>query len=132
MTSQTAVLDELENLGIKATSTNTYENTDAPLLTLTDLFSNIENLVANGGNKAPKWSEVVAYLESGNKLVVSNPTTEGDSSASVDFDESKLFNVEFIVTEPTTGNKTAYTTASTYTSPVNRYQGITCLLNVKS
>lgn len=131
LTSQTAVLDELENLGIKATSTNTYENTDAPLLTLTDLFSNIENLAANGGNKAPKWSEVVAYLESGNKLVVSNPTPEGDSSASVDFDESKLFNVEFIVTDPTTGNKTAYTTASTYTSPVNRYQGITWLLNVK-
>lgn len=131
LTSQTAVLDELENLGIKATSTNTYENTDAPLLTLTDLFSNIENLVANGGNKAPKWSEVVAYLESGNKLVVSNPTPEGDSSASADFDEEKLFNVEFIVTDPTTGNKTAYTTASTYTSPVNRYQGITWLLNVK-
>ena len=131
LTSQTAVLDELENLGIKATSTNTYENTDAPLLTLTDLFSNIENLAANGGNKAPKWSEVVAYLESGNKLVVSNPTPEGDSSASADFDEEKLFNVEFIVTDPTTGNKTAYTTASTYTSPVNRYQGITWLLNVK-
>jgi len=132
LTSQTAVLNELENLGIKATSTNTYENTDAPLLTLTDLFSNIENLAANGGiNKAPKWSEVVAYLESGNKLVVSNPTPEGDSSASADFDEEKLFNVEFIVTDPTTGNKTAYTTASTYTSPVNRYQGITWLLNVK-
>jgi hypothetical protein len=132
LTSQTAVLNELENLGIKATSTNTYENTDAPLLTLTDLFSNIENLAANGGvNKAPKWSEVVAYLESGNKLVVSNPTPEGDSSASADFDEEKLFNVEFIVTDPATGNKTAYTTASTYTSPVNRYQGITWLLNVK-
>jgi hypothetical protein len=132
LTSQTAVLNELENLGITATSTNTYENTDAPLLTLTDLFSNIENLAANGGvNKAPKWSEVVAYLESGNKLVVSNPTPEGDSSASADFDEEKLFNVEFIVTDPATGNKTAYTTASTYTSPVNRYQGITWLLNVK-
>lgn len=131
LTSQTAVLDELDNLGIKATSTNTYENTDAPLLTLTDLFSNIENLAANGGNKAPKWSEVVAYLESGNKLTVSNPTPEGDSSASADFDEEKLFNVEFIVTDPATGNKTAYTTASTYTSPVNRYQGITWLLNVK-
>jgi hypothetical protein len=132
LTSQTAVLNELENLGIKATSTNTYENTDAPLLTLTDLFSNIENLVANGGvNNAPKWSEVVAYLESGNKLVVSNPTPEGDSSASADFDEEKLFNVEFIVTDPATGNKTAYTTASTYTSSVNRYQGITWLLNVK-
>lgn len=131
LTSQTAVLDELGNLGITATSTNTYENTDAPLLTLTDLFSNIENLAANGGNKAPKWSEVVAYLESGNKLVVSNPTPEGDSSASADFDEEKLFNVEFIVTDPATGNKTAYTTASTYTSPVNRYQGITWLLNVK-
>ena len=131
LTSQTAVLDELENLGIKATSTNTYENTDAPLLTLTDLFSNIENLAANGGNKAPKWSEVVAYLESGNKLTVSNPAPEGDSSASADFDEEKLFNVEFIVTDSATGNKTAYTTASTYTSPVNRYQGITWLLNVK-
>ena len=131
LTSQTAVLDELENLGIKATSTNTYENTNAPLLTLTDLFSNIENLAANGGNLAPKWSEVVAYLESGNKLVVSNTSPEGDSSASADFDEEKLFNVEFIVTDPTTGNKTAYTTASTYTSPVNRYQGITWLLNVK-
>lgn len=131
LASQTAVLDELENLGIKATSTNTYENTNAPLLTLTDLFSNIENLAANGGNLAPKWSEVVAYLESGNKLVVSNTSPEGDSSASADFDEEKLFNVEFIVTDPTTGNKTAYTTASTYTSPVNRYQGITWLLNVK-
>lgn len=131
LTSQTAVLDELENLGIKATSTNTYENTDAPLLTLTDLFSNIENFVANGGANKPKWSEVVAYLESGNKLTVSNPTPEGDSSASADFDEEKLFNVEFIVTDPATGNKTAYTTASTYTSPVNRYQGITWLLNVK-
>lgn len=131
LTSQTAVLDELNNLGITATSTNTYENTDAPLLTLTDLFSNIENLAANGGNKRPAWSEVVAYLESGNKLTVSNPTPEGDSSASADFDEEKLFNVEFIVTDPATGNKTAYTTASTYTSPVNRYQGITWLLNVK-
>lgn len=131
LTSQTAVLSELENLGIKATSTNTYENTDAPLLTLTDLFSNIENFVANGGANKPKWSEVVAYLESGNKLTVSNPAPEGDSSASADFDEEKLFNVEFIVTDPATGNKTAYTTASTYTSPVNRYQGITWLLNVK-
>lgn len=131
LTSQTAVLDELENLGIKATSTNTYENTDAPLLTLTDLFSNIENLAANGGNKAPKWEEVVAYLESGNKLTVSNPSPDGDNSVSVEFDEEKLFNVEFIVTDPATGNKTAYTTASTYTSPVNRYQGITWLLNVK-
>lgn len=131
LTSQTAVLDELDNLGIKATSTNTYENTGAPLLTLTDLFSNIENFVANGGVNKPKWSEVVAYLESGNKLTVSNPTPDGGSSASADFDEEKLFNVEFIVADPATGNKTAYTTASTYTSPVNRYQGITWLLNVK-
>lgn len=137
---QSAVLEELENLGIKATSTNTYENTDAPLLTLTDLFTNIENLVANGGKKAPKWTEVVAYLESGNKLTVSNTSTSGDATTSTDttatdtatsFDESKFFNVEFVVTDASTGNKTAYTTADSYTSPVNRYQGITWLLNVK-
>lgn len=137
LTTQSAVLEELENLGIKATSTNTYENTDAPLLTLTDLFTNIENLVANGGSKAPKWSEVVAYLESGNKLTVTNTTTSGDATSSTtetaaaSFDESKFFNVEFVVTDASTGNKTAYTTADSYTSPVNRYQGITWLLNVK-
>lgn len=128
---QTAVLAELENLGIKATSTNTYENTDAPLLTLTDLFTNIENLCANGGAKAPKWSEVVAYLESGNKLVVTNTETDGTETAVADFDENKFFNVEFVVTDASTGNKTAYTTAKSYTSPVNRYQGLTWLLNVK-
>lgn len=131
LTTQTAVLAELENLGIKATSTNTYENTDAPLLTLTDLFTNIENLCANGGAKAPKWSEVVAYLESGNKLVVTNTEAEGTETAVADFDESKFFNVEFVVTDVSTGNKTAYTTAESYTSPVNRYQGLTWLLNVK-
>lgn len=130
LTTQTAVLAELENLGIKATSTNTYENTDAPLLTLTDLFTNIENLCANGGAKAPKWSEVVAYLESGNKLVVTNTEADGTETAVADFDESKFFNVEFVVTD-SLGNKTAYTTAESYTSPVNRYQGLTWLLNVK-
>lgn len=131
LTTQSAVLAELENIGIKATSTNTYENTDAPLLTLTDLFTNIENLCANGGAKAPKWSEVVAYLESGNKLVVTNTEADGTETAVADFDESKFFNVEFIVTDSATGNKTAYTTAESYTSPVNRYQGLTWLLNVK-
>lgn len=130
LTSQTAAIAELENLGIKATSTNTYENTDAPLLTLTDLFTNIENLCANGGAKAPKWSEVVAYLESGNKLVVTNTEADGTETAVADFDESKFFNVEFVVTD-SLGNKTAYTTAESYTSPVNRYQGLTWLLNVK-
>ena len=130
LTTQSAVLAELENLGIKATSTNTYENTDAPLLTLTDLFTNIENLCANGGAKAPKWSEVVAYLESGNKLVVTNTEADGTETAVADFDESKFFNVEFVVTDAL-GNKTAYTTAESYTSPVNRYQGLTWLLNVK-
>lgn len=127
---QTAVLTELENLGIKATSTNTYENTDAPLLTLTDLFTNIENLCANGGAKAPKWSQVVAYLESGNKLVVTNTEADGTETAVADFDESKFFNVEFVVRDAL-GNTTAYTTAESYTSPVNRYQGLTWLLNVK-
>ena len=131
LTTQSAVLEELENIGIKATSTNTYENTDAPLLTLTDLFTNIENLVANGGSKAPQWSEVVAYLESGNKLTVTNTSTEGTETAAASFDEDKFFNVEFVVTDAATGNKTAYTTAESYTSPVNRYQGITWLLNVK-
>lgn len=130
LTTQSAVLAELENLGIKATSTNTYENTDAPLLTLTDLFTNIENLCANGGAKAPKWSEVVAYLESGNKLTVTNTEADGTETAVADFDESKFFNVEFVVTDAL-GNKTAYTTAESYTSPVNRYQGLTWLLNVK-
>lgn len=130
LTTQSAVLAELENLGIKSTSTNTYENTDAPLLTLTDLFTNIENLCANGGAKAPKWSEVVAYLESGNKLVVTNTEADGTETAVADFDESKFFNVEFVVTDAL-GNKTAYTTAESYTSPVNRYQGLTWLLNVK-
>ena len=130
LTTQSAVLAELENLGIKATSTNTYENTDAPLLTLTDLFTNIENLCANGGAKAPKWSEVVAYLESGNKLTVTNTEADGTETAVADFDESKFFNVEFVVTD-SLGNKTAYTTAESYTSPVNRYQGLTWLLNVK-
>ena len=127
---QTAVLAELENLGIKATSTNTYENTDAPLLTLTDLFTNIENYCANI-TSAPKWSEVVAYLESGNKLVVTNTEADGTETAVADFDESKFFNVEFVVTDVSTGSKTAYTTAESYTSPVNRYQGLTWLLNVK-
>lgn len=136
LTTQSAALEELENLGIKATSTNTYENTDAPLLTLTDLFTNIENYVANANGKdAPKWSDVVAYLESGNKLTVTNTTTSGDATtsttATASFDESKLFGVEFVVTDAATGNKTAYTTAESYTSPVNRYQGITWLLNVK-
>ena len=130
LTTQTAVLTELQNLGIKATSTNTYENTDAPLLTLTDLFTNIENLCANGGAKAPKWSEVVAYLESGNKLVVTNTEDDGTETAVADFDESKFFNVEFVVRDAL-GNTTAYTTAESYTSPVNRYQGLTWLLNVK-
>ena len=130
LTTQTAVLTELENLGIKATSTNTYENTDAPLLTLTDLFTNIENLCANGGAKNPNWSNVVAYLESGNKLVVTNTEADGTETAVADFDESKFFNVEFIVTDAL-GNKTAYTTAESYTSPFNRYQGLTWLLNVK-
>ena len=130
LTTQTAVLTELENLGITATSTNTYENTDAPLLTLTDLFTNIENLCANGGAKAPKWSEVVAYLESGNKLVVTNTEDDRTETAVADFDESKFFNVEFVVRDAL-GNTTAYTTAESYTSPVNRYQGLTWLLNVK-
>ena len=130
LTTQTAVLAELESLGIKATSTNTYENTDAPLLTLTDLFTNIENLCANGGAKAPKWSEVVAYLESGNKLTVTNTEADGSETVVADFDESKFFNVEFVVTD-SLGNKTAYTTAESYTSPFNRYQGLTWLLNVK-
>lgn len=130
LTTQSAAIAELENLGIKSTSTNTYENTDAPLLTLTDLFTNIENLCANGGAKAPKWSEVVAYLESGNKLVVTNTEADGTETAVADFDESKFFNVEFVVTDAL-GNKTAYTTAESYTSPFNRYQGLTWLLNVK-
>ena len=130
LTSQTAAIAELENLGIKATSTNTYENTDAPLLTLTDLFTNIENLCANGGAKAPKWTEVVAYLESGNKLTVTNTEADETETVVADFDESKFFNVEFVVTDAL-GNKTAYTTAESYTSPVNRYQGLTWLLNVK-
>ena len=128
LTTQSAVLAELENLGIKATSTNTYENTDAPLLTLTDLFTNIENLCANVTTY--KWSEVVAYLESGNKLTVTNNEADGTETAVADFDESKFFNVEFVVTD-SLGNKTAYTTAESYTSPVNRYQGLTWLLNVK-
>ena len=128
LTTQSAVLAELENLGIKATSTNTYENTDAPLLTLTDLFTNIENLCANVTTY--KWSEVVAYLESGNKLAVTNTEADGTETAVADFDESKFFNVEFVVTD-SSGNKTAYTTAESYTSPFNRYQGLTWLLNVK-
>ena len=128
LTTQSAVLAELENLGIKATSTNTYENTDAPLLTLTDLFTNIENLCANVTTY--KWSEVVAYLESGNKLSVTNNEADGTETAVADFDESKFFNVEFVVTD-SLGNKTAYTTAESYTSPFNRYQGLTWLLNVK-
>ena len=129
LTSQTAALAELEKLGIKATSTNTYENTDAPLLTLTDLFTNIENYCANV-TTAPKWSEVVAYLESGNKLTVTNTEADETETVVADFDESKFFNVEFVVTD-SLGNKTAYTTAESYTSPVNRYQGLTWLLNVK-
>lgn len=129
LTTQSAAIAELENLGIKATSTNTYENTDAPLLTLTDLFTNIENYCANS-TSAPKWSNVVAYLESGNKLTVTNPEADGTETAVADFDESKFFNVEFVVTD-SLGNKTAYTTAESYTSPFNRYQGLTWLLNVK-
>ena len=129
LTSQTAAIEELGNLGIKATSTNTYENTDAPLLTLTDLFTNIENYCANS-TSAPKWSEVVAYLESGNKLTVTNTEADETETVVADFDESEFFNVEFVVTDAL-GNKTAYTTAESYTSPFNRYQGLTWLLNVK-
>lgn len=128
LTTQTAVLAELENLGIKATSTNTYENTDAPLLTLTDLFTNIENLCANVTTY--KWSDVVTYLESGNNLVVQNQGADETETAVASFDGSKFFNVEFIVTD-SSGKKTAYTTAESYTSPFNRYQGLTWLLNVK-
>lgn len=143
MTTQSAVLAALDNLGIKATSTNTYENSDAPLLTLTDLLSNVENLVANGGSLAPSWATIVEYLESGNTLSVSSTTPSGSSSAgdsgeeaapqaaSGEVDTSTFLNVEFIVTDPSTGNKTAYTTASTYVSPVNRFQGLTWLLNIK-
>lgn len=128
LTTQSAVLEELRKLGIEATSTNTYENTDAPLLTLTDLFTNIENLCANVTTY--KWSDVVTYLESGNNLVVQNQGADETETAVASFDGSKFFNVEFVVTDAL-GNKTAYTTAESYTSPFNRYQGLTWLLNVK-
>lgn len=128
LTTQSAVLEELRKLGIETTSTNTYENTDAPLLTLTDLFTNIENLCANVTTY--KWSDVVTYLESGNNLGVQNSGTDGIETAVASFDGSKFFNVEFVV-QDSHGNITAYTTAESYTSPVNRYQGLTWLLNVK-
>ena len=119
---QDAVVSILEDLGIAATSTNTYENSDAPLLTLTDLLPNVENLIANGGTAAPSWDVIVSYLESSNSIGVSNGET---------VDTSTFLGVEFVVTDASTGNKTAYTTAETYTSPFNRYQGLTWLLNIK-
>lgn len=156
LTSQAAVLSSLDELGIKATSTNTYDNTDAPLLTLTNLLTNVENYIANGGSGKPTWAQVVQYLESGNRMTTTSTVPgSGDSSSSDDssssssqddssgdspeapggtteIDPSRFLGVEFIVTDPSTLNKTAYTTASTYVSPVNRYQGLTWLLNVKS
>lgn len=116
-TTQSA-LSTLGDLGITATSTNTSDNTDAPLLTLTNLLPNVELLCATSSTY--KWSDVVSYLESSNTY---------EAVASV---EPNFLGVEFIVLNTTTSSKTSYTTTSTYVSPKNRYQGITWLLNIKS
>lgn len=118
-TSQTEAVASLGELGITATSTNTYNNSDAPLLTLTNLLVNVELACAIASDKY-KWSDVVSYLEDGNSYT---------TSASV---EPNFLGVEVIYTDPDTGNKTMYETTSTYVSPKNRYQGITWLLNIKS
>ncbi len=131
MNSQSAVLASLKELGIAATSTNTSDDSDAPLLTLTNLLGNVENLVANGGTKAPKWDLIVQYLEQGNSLTVDASSVEGETTAATQIDTDKFLDVEFIVTD-VAGNKTAYTTTSSYTSPANRYEGLTWLLNIKS
>lgn len=128
-TTQTAAVASLTDLGIAATSTNTSDNTDAPLLTLTNLLENVENLVSNGGTAAPKWSTIVQYLEQSNTLTVTS--TDDTTSTTAEIDTSAFLGVEFIVTDAN-GGKVAYTTTSTYTAPANRYQGLTYLLNVKS
>lgn len=125
---QAAAIAALSNLGILATSTNTAQNSDAPLLTLTNLLSNVERLCL-AKEDASLWQMVVAYLENGNSMNAAGSSSNDGSSAEVD--PSEFLNVEFIVTS-STGSKTAYTTASTYTSPQNRYQGLTWLLNIKS
>lgn len=119
-TSQTAALQTLEDLGITATSTNTYNNSDAPLLTLTNLLVNVE-LACSIASSKYKWSDVVSYLEEGNSI--------NQNTTSVD---PNFLGVEVIYTDSSTGNKTMYETTSTYVSPVNRYQGITWLLNIKA
>lgn len=117
---QTTALTELSDLGITATSTNTSDNTDAPLLTLTNLLPNVEFLCSNAQGNTYKWSDVVAYLQSSNSF--------GSTTSS----EPNFLGVEFKYTNTTTGAITAYTTTSTYVSPKNRYQGITWLLNIKA
>lgn len=117
-TGQATALNTLAELGITATSTNDYNNSDAPLLTLTDLLPNVELACAMQSSKY-SWNNVVAYLEDGNSF--------GAAAASVD---PNFLGVEIIVDGP--NGKTMYETTSTYVSPKNRYQGITWLLNVKA
>ena len=125
-TAQAEALTALSELGIKATSTNTFNNTDAPLLTLTNLLTNVE-LACAIRSSLYKWADVVAYLEDGNSYIVSDEETSGGESV-----EPNFLGVEVIYTDTETGNKTQYTTTSTYVSPKNRYQGITWLLNIKA
>lgn len=129
-TKQTAAIASLTELGITATSTNTSENTDAPFLSLTNLLSNVELYCSKV--KPAIWPTVVAYLEGSNTITASSGSSDDGTVAVADIDTSTFLGVEFIVTDTATGNKTAYTTAETYVSPKNRYQGLTWLLNIKS
>lgn len=125
--SQANTILALSNLGITTASTNTASNSEAPLLTLTDLLPNVE-LYCLTKEDASLWQMVVAYLENGNSMNGTDSSSSDGSSSEID--PSEFLNVEFIVTS-SNGSKTAYTTASSYTSPQNRYQGITWLLNIK-
>ena len=118
-TKQTAAINTLAELGIKATSNNTYNNTEAPLLTLTDLLVNVELACAIQSDKY-KWEDVVSYLEDGNSFGTPGQTVTPN-----------FLGVEVIYTD-SNNNKTMYETTSTYISPKNRYQGITWLLNIKA
>lgn len=135
-TKQTSAIAALNDFGITATSTNTSDNTDAPFLSLTNLLSNVELYCSKV--KPATWATVVAFLEGSNTTTANGgslgevSSSSDDGTREVDVDTTTFLGVEFVVTDVATGNKTAYTTASTYTSPKNRFQGLTWLLNIKS
>ena len=117
-TGQGTDTNKLSELGFSATSTNSSNNSDAPLLTLTNLLPNVE-LACAMLSSTYHWNDVVSYLEKDNTYAASG----------VDINTNFL-DAEIIV--DIDGNKTVYTTPSTYVSPKNRYQGITWLLDIKA